>query len=156
MNIREATVADTIRILPLAKQFHFAARLKRFSPFEESTEGWVNWLDRCIEGQDALCCVAEDDGRVVGFCTAVVNGAFWNPAVRFAQETALWVDPEHRGRGAGSGLVSAIEAWASNLGVDMVSAGASQGLKNPKDMRRVLTGRGYQLEERHYIKRLGA
>lgn len=154
--IREATQADTVRVLPLARQFHFAARLKRFATFEDSTDGWINWLDRCIDGVDGLCCVAEDEGRIIGFCTAVVGAAFWNPAVRFVQETAVWVDEEHRGKGAGTGLVVAIEEWAERMGCDMVAAGASQGLKNPKDMRRVLTGRGYQLEERHYIKRLGA
>ncbi|NJK31132.1 MAG: GNAT family N-acetyltransferase [Deltaproteobacteria bacterium] len=152
--IREATPEDTPRLLVLAKAFHYAARLKRFAAFEESVESWAAWIDSCTERLDAVCLLSEDDeGRVQGFATAVLTGAFWNPAVRFVQETALWVDPEARGKGHGSQLLSAVEEWARKQGVQLAAAGASQGCQ-PKAMRRMLERSGYALEERMYLKHL--
>ncbi len=152
--IREATSDDTPSLLVLARAFHFAAHLKRFATFEDSIESWAAWIDGCVERPDATCCVAEaEDGSAVGFCTAVLSAAFWNPSVRFVQETALWVDPAARGKGYGSQLLSAVEEWARKQGVHLAAAGASQGCQ-PKAMRRMLERAGYVLEERMYLKRL--
>lgn len=60
---------------------------------------------------DATMWVAELEGRVVGFATALMIGAIHMDGP-VAQLTSLVVDEAARGRGIGAQLVAAAEAWA--------------------------------------------
>ena len=54
--------------------------------------------------------VVEVDGEVVGFATGYKNGSIW----------ALFVHPEHEGRGYGKTLHSTAVSWLWSLGHDRI------------------------------------
>ncbi|HEY1178720.1 MAG TPA: GNAT family N-acetyltransferase, partial [Phytomonospora sp.] len=62
----------------------------------------------------AWVCVA-DDGRPVGFAGGHVMRP-WEQDAPVAQLMILVADEAHRGRGVGSALVDAFEAWARDVG----------------------------------------
>lgn len=64
--------------------------------------------------------IAELDGRVVGFATALMIDAIHMNG-RTAQLTSLVVDAAARGRGIGAQLVAAAEAWATERAAMRIS-----------------------------------
>ena len=61
--------------------------------------------------------VAEAEGEVIGMAGAMLGWAYIQDE-RYAQLTALVVDPAHHGRGTGASLVRAVEDWARRHGAD--------------------------------------
>jgi len=61
-------------------------------------------LERAVQG--SLCFAAIADGATVGFCRVITDRA------TFAYISDVFVDPDHRGRGIGKGLMTAVMAHA--------------------------------------------
>ena len=70
-------------------------------------EGWL------ADGRPLLAAVA--DGQVVGWALA----AAYSPKAYYAgvAEASIYIDPEHRGRGTGSALMSALAEAAERAGI---------------------------------------
>ncbi|HET9454631.1 MAG TPA: GNAT family N-acetyltransferase [Gemmatimonadaceae bacterium] len=68
-------------------------------------------VDAIARDPDAEMWIAELDGRVVGFATALMIDALHMDG-RVAQLTSLVVDEAVRGRGVGAQLVAEAERWA--------------------------------------------
>ncbi|WP_157640969.1 GNAT family N-acetyltransferase [Longispora albida] len=63
--------------------------------------------------------VAEDEGRVIGFCTVYLDIV----SVRFGQRSwieDLAVDPGARSKGTGTALMDAADAWARERGAEHI------------------------------------
>jgi GNAT superfamily N-acetyltransferase len=72
-------------------------------------------LSDAIAGSRSTILVAEDDGALIGFCTAYVE---FN-SVRFGRRCwveDLAVDPERRSLGVGTALLQAVKDWAGSGG----------------------------------------
>jgi len=151
--IRPAKLEDVLSLMPLTKEFHYAAGAKRDALYEDSMEHWARWLITCITDPTKLCLLAEESGSPVGFLTAISAPVFWNPAVKVAAETVLWVTPSARGSGVGSALVQNLVNWAKEQGCSIVSAGANSKL-GTKTVGKLLRKNGFELEEKIYAKRL--
>jgi GNAT superfamily N-acetyltransferase len=68
-------------------------------------------LKEAIENDDSAVLVADDDGDLVGVCTAYLE----LDSIRFGQRCwveDLAVDPERRSQGIGGALLDAAEDWA--------------------------------------------
>ena len=81
-------------------------------------------MDAIARDPDADMWIAELDGRVVGFATALMIDALHMDG-RVAQLTSLVVDAAVRGRGVGAQLVAEVERWArerSALRITLTSA----------------------------------
>ena len=151
--IREAREEDMSALMALAGAFHKAAHYKRLATFEESVLSWERWLLTCVQSKTAICVVAEKEGALIGFCTALIFPAYWNDRVFAAQETALWVTPEKRGSGAGGKLLNFVVEWAKQNGAHVMAAGSTVYM-NPKQMGAFLRKHGFKLEERNYSRKL--
>jgi GNAT superfamily N-acetyltransferase len=149
--IREGTHEDVPRLMPLVEEFHVAAKLDRFASFDGSA--WGPWLEKCAEEPKLLLLVIEDGGEFAGFLTAIEADAYWNPAIKFVTEAAMWVDKGSRGKGLGKGLIKAMMGWAKDRGAGFVASGAAQRL-NPKAVGNLLAGCGFTLEEKIYTRRI--
>jgi GNAT superfamily N-acetyltransferase len=69
---------------------------------------------------DGRAFVAEADGRVVGFvCGRPAKKDVW----------ALFVHPEHEGRGIGSALMELIEAWMFEQGLEEMTLSTAPGTR---------------------------
>jgi ribosomal protein S18 acetylase RimI-like enzyme len=84
-------------------------------------EGYASFLGSQLEDTDKAVLVADDNGDVIGYAYAAVEGydymALRGPAGVLHD---IIVDPEHRGRGIGRLLLNATLAFFSSSGVPRV------------------------------------
>lgn len=156
MIIRQGTLDDLAQLMSLAREYHIGMRLKRFASWEESQDSWQSFLTTCLDERhpSVVCFVAEVDEALVGFVTAIVYPAFWNPSVVFVSTTVVWVSPEQRRQKIGSQLFDTLEAWAQTFNAAVVSTNSSR--QNwTKTMQEFVFSRGYTLSERVYEKEKG-
>jgi len=91
--------------------------------------------------------VAEHDDEVVGFLVAAKNQTVFSSEV-IASELGWYVHPDHRKSTAAMRLLREYEKWAKDC--DYVTLSDVQG---SMDMDEVYTRRGYELEERTYVRK---
>lgn len=141
LRVREAAEADLPRLIEMGRAALEAAPLDL--PFSEP------WLRRTfhhlMSSKFGLVLVLEHSGSSVGMLMASVGESPLSP-VLLAQEIALWVDPEHRGRGLRQ-MLQCYEAWARIRGA------AHTGLCTFHDPRttKVFQRLGYHPIETHYV-----
>ncbi len=123
--VRRATPADlpTIgRLGALLVEEHYEFDPRRFLAARPGTpEGYASFMGAQLEDPDVAVLVADDNGDVVGYAFAAVEGydymALRGPAGVLHD---LIVAPEHRGRGVGRLLLEAALAYFRSRGVPRV------------------------------------
>lgn len=123
--IRRATPADLPgigRLGALLVEEHYDFDPRRFLAAKPGTpEGYASFISTQIEDPDMAVLVADDDGDVIGYAYAAVEGhdymALRGPAGVLHD---VIVDPEHRGRGVGRLLLDATLAFFRSRGVPRV------------------------------------
>lgn len=123
--IRRATPADLPwigRLGGLLVEEHYDFDPQRFLAARPGTpEGYASFISTQLEDPDKAVLVADDNGDVVGYAYAAVEGYDYmelrGPAGVLHD---IIVDPEHRGRGVGRLLVNAALAFFGSRGVPRV------------------------------------
>jgi ribosomal protein S18 acetylase RimI-like enzyme len=95
---------------------------KLYALRDDAEERFKRWLGPASEDPRALLMVMEnDDGRVIGFLTALVEK---DVPVYVADEYAvirdIWIEPAQRGRGSGKALVDAALRELAGMGLQQV------------------------------------
>jgi ribosomal protein S18 acetylase RimI-like enzyme len=119
--IRRAVAADVAHLgrlgALLVEEHHGFDALRFLAPTERTIERYGAFLASQIEEEDAAVLVADDEGAVVGYAYAVLEGydymALRGPAGILHD---VIVDPGHRGRGVGRQLVAAVLAFVQSRG----------------------------------------
>ena len=125
MKVRAATKSDIPalgRLGALMVRTHHDFDQKRFlAPSPGTERGYGSFLGSQIDGKDAIVLVAEDDGGVVGYAYATMEGPDWmslrGPAGALQD---ILVDPARRGRGIGSALLEAVVAELEHKGAPQI------------------------------------
>jgi GNAT superfamily N-acetyltransferase len=119
VDAREDTVELTIRDAEGADERRWRELWRGYNEFygqsvpdEVTNVTWQRIVDPAV---GVLCRLAEHDGVVVGFTVSVVHHTTWEVAPECYLED-LFVDPSHRGGGAGRRLIA-----------DLVSLGTARG-----------------------------
>ena len=123
--IRPAISADTPRLGVLGALLvdtHYDFDPRRFlKPRDRTPADYGGFLRRQLENPDVVILVADDNGDVIGYTYATVEGydymALRGPAGVIQD---IIVDPEFRGRGVGSLLLDAVLAKLKSRGVPQV------------------------------------
>jgi ribosomal protein S18 acetylase RimI-like enzyme len=123
--IRQATTADVRelgRLGALLVQTHHDFDSKRFIAVTPQTEaGYSAFLGAQLEEPNSTVLVAEENGQVIGYAYAAVEGRDYmslrGPAGVLYD---IIVDPEHRGRGIGRRLLGATLAFLKERGAPRV------------------------------------
>jgi GNAT superfamily N-acetyltransferase len=110
--VREARVGEEDQILPLWEWL--------FAPPGEKPDVWDpaharEAITEAIVAPQSAILVADEGGRLVGFCTAYLDF----DSVRFGRRCwveDLAVDPERRSQGLGAALLDAAKDWARGAG----------------------------------------
>ncbi|GIH13717.1 GNAT family N-acetyltransferase [Rugosimonospora africana] len=92
----------------------------------------VDWPNRegrryygaVITTQHAACWVAVLDGRTVGYLVARVNGPYPTRPIKVGELENVFVEPDYRGQGVGTGLVAAFARWAADSGAQRLAVTA--------------------------------
>jgi GNAT superfamily N-acetyltransferase len=141
--IRNATRDDALAIIDLTRQLGYSL------PDQTILEN----LERVLGDERRAALVAISDGKVIGWCTVLIDFAITEPP--YALLSGMVIDESHRGKGVGRELLLVAEAWAK-----------SQGLKRIRLRTNLLRSGahafyercGYEAvkEQRVYVKTLGA
>jgi ribosomal protein S18 acetylase RimI-like enzyme len=123
--VRRATPADLAligRLGALLVKEHYDFDPQRFLAARPGTPtGYASFISTQLEDPDKAVLVAEDNGNVVGYAYAAVEGYDYmtlrGPAGVLHD---IIVDPEHRGRGVGRLLLDATFAFFRSRGVPRV------------------------------------
>jgi ribosomal protein S18 acetylase RimI-like enzyme len=123
--VRRATPADLPRIGHLGALLikeHYDFDPQRFlAARPETSAGYAAFLSAQLEAQDKAVLVADDNGNVIGYAYAAIEGydyrALRGPAGVLHD---IIVDPEHRGRGVGRLLLDATLEFFRSRGVPRV------------------------------------
>jgi GNAT superfamily N-acetyltransferase len=155
--IRHATRDDMPALMGLAEQFYCthgsAHRCGPGARWEACHQDWEDWIASTIDAELGRLLIAEDGGDPVGFLLGLIHPAPWCKALLTGYVSVVWVDPDSRSSGVASGMVDRFEREAKKAGAAQVTGGSSMWFKS-KAMGRLLTGRGYRLEEKYYLLRL--
>ena len=93
-----------------------------------SEREWRRLVDGLLRRSDAAVFVWEEDGGLLGFCTAQVETA---PSLLVersrAEITDLLVEPAARRRGIGRALVEACARWIESQGVERTTVRVASG-----------------------------
>jgi len=110
ISVRRAAEADAAAIAALSSQLGYPSEVGQAA----------ERLHALQDHRDIRALVAEQGGEVVGFVGLMVFPAFHRDGLH-GYVTALVVDEEVRGTGAGRELMAAAEAWFAERGVKRVN-----------------------------------
>ena len=123
VTIRTATPQDAAMLAKL----RFALRSSLHEPKEDETafiERCTNWMrERLSERGPWKCWIAEIEGAVVGAVWVQLIEKIPNPIAApesYVYLTNFFVQPEHRGQGIGSALLSAVLSWSKSNNAELV------------------------------------
>ena len=124
-SIRRATAADLPaigRLGALLVSAHHDFDPQRFmAPMPQTPRRYASFIGSQLEEPSVVVLVADDDGAVIGYTYAGVEGhdymALRGPAGVLYD---IVVDPEHRGRGVGRMLLDATSAFLQSRGAPRV------------------------------------
>ena len=143
VGIREARLGEEAAVVPLY-EWLFAPPGVLPSSWDPEAAG--RRLAEAIAGERSVVLLADDEGRLIGFCTAYLD----LDSVRFGQR--CWVEdlavhPERRSAGVGKALLDAARSWARNRGASHLEL--ASGLART-DAHRFYEREGPSWASRHY------
>jgi GNAT superfamily N-acetyltransferase len=145
---RLATEADFPALVIFGRHFYEQTQYLKV-PY--SPAGFADWCGLMLG--HGLLFVADDRERLVGMIGGVSMPFIVNPEHRVGAELIWWLEPDHRGTGAGDLMMDAIEAAAKELGCVYWSMMSLEAV-NPAAAARIYTRRGYKLAEHTFCKEL--
>lgn len=151
VEVREGTKPDILAIMPMVRAYYAHTWVAKFSPWDFERIGRLVLEHVSDEDKVLLLCFESGSPIPIGFLTAVNIQSFWNEAVSMAHETAMWVAPESKGKGAGTALFSAYQDWAQGQGCDVIVTAAAQSM-SPKMTGRLYRKFGFDPVERVYVR----
>jgi GNAT superfamily N-acetyltransferase len=115
----------SVRLAALADApYAFGSTLAREQAFTEAD--WRGWLDRPGTLSVVAFLGAEPVGMVGAFPTPGTEPTL-ETAVTTVMLVAMWAHPDHRGRGIGDALVTAVLRWAAETGWSRVVLRVADG-----------------------------
>jgi ribosomal protein S18 acetylase RimI-like enzyme len=145
MNVRPATLADVMSIVPLVSKL--AALQEEWDPqrFDYKNDVaaiYEPWLRERVEDEYGLLLVAEHQGRVAAFLVGTIDPTV--DVYRLAETAVIhdmWVEPEHRREHVARDLVNAAIGFWRSRGVRQIRC--ETAIVN-EDARRLFAACGFR------------
>jgi GNAT superfamily N-acetyltransferase len=130
VSFRRAVVDDAGVLAQLRWEGADVEQRPRIQVREEFAADFREFVRTAVDGDEWVIWVAEREGRVIGHAYLAVVGMVPWPgrlARRWGHLSGLYVVPEERGKGAGSGLVQRAVEWAKDAGLEFLLLTAEGG-----------------------------
>jgi ribosomal protein S18 acetylase RimI-like enzyme len=156
VNLRPATRSDATalgRLGGLLVRQHHAMDPARFIPAEPDTDHWYGvYLESQLDQPGVVILVAEEDGEVIGFVYAGLEGTDWM-ALRGPAGAVydLVVDPARRRGGVGRALLGAALEALAGLGAPRVVLSTAE---RNEAAQRLFVGAGFRPTMREMTREL--
>jgi GNAT superfamily N-acetyltransferase len=148
--VRQAAVDDLKQYNTLLSKFHANAPISTVIKFDP--EGCYSFLLNSLDNSDVCLFVCENESKeIIGVTAAVAYPMYFNPNAFVAQELWWWIEPEHRGSGAGKLLYNSLESWAKDKNLNSLFMIALED-RNIDTMLKIYKQKGYTPLERIFIK----
>lgn len=121
MNIREATISDIDGLLPLyedLQRFHADCKPDLFT--KEVNPYGREFIRDSICSISKIVYVAQENDRIIGFCSAVYNRNSFQTKIPDLFIEGLYVLPESRRRGIGTALYDKMREFADRKGCQKI------------------------------------
>lgn len=124
MSIRPAAKGDLERLGHLAGELvrmHHRADPRRFLLVDGVEEGYARWFARELGRKGAVVLVAEQDGTVIGYGYATLEGRNWSALLDdHGAIHDVFVDETARRTGAGAAMVRALCGALEKMGAERI------------------------------------
>lgn len=149
--IRAATPADMPALLEMGRAFHAETGHEKANDFCTFDPGSFE-KTLAILGQAGLLLVKEIGGEAVAMAGTDVAPTIYNHDVLLGREVFWYAAPAFR-KGLGRDLLAGLEEIARGRGARLFYGVAESGARSTA-LARIYTGRGYNLAETSFCKRL--
>jgi len=113
MIVRQAQIEDCEEIYSMLREYKKNSPLKAHQYLnEETAQHAVKFI---LEKNHGLILLSEDDEGVTGMIMALYSLNIWDQTIKFMNELAYWVKPEHRGSTAGYRLLKKYREYGDEL-----------------------------------------
>lgn len=149
--IREGDISDIPYLVKMGRKFFEASGYQKSFSFKGMT--FEKTVSHLISDENSNIFVATDDERVVGMAGALLFPFYMNEDVMSCQEVFWWVEPGSRKGTTGVRLLNEVEEWAKSNGAQTFNMMCLEHL-NPDKVEKLLTHKGYDKTERHFMRTL--
>ena len=149
--IREATLDDIERIMPLVEE------LNRFAKNDElglkyDLESAQIFATTFIERQNATIFIAEDNGAIVGAMALVLLPWDLNHNQKIVLEQAWYIDPTERGKGLNKWMLDLAEYWGHLKGATTLIMCSIE--TNQRSLKNLYNKNGFKRVSTSYLKEI--
>jgi N-acetylglutamate synthase-like GNAT family acetyltransferase len=113
MIIRQATIEDCEKIYEMLRHYKNASPLRAHQYMNEDTAKYA--VKFIIEKHHGLILLSEQDSEITGMIMALYSLNIWDQTIKYMQELAYWVEPEHRGSTTGYRLLKKYKEIGNKL-----------------------------------------
>lgn len=115
--IRKATVNDADAVFELRTQLHIVHAEGRADIFNADNITFTKKeIKKWLKAKSKMFFVAENNGKVIGYCSATLSEKYYNLSVKSAFIDDLYVVPQERNKGIATALFNELKSYAEEWG----------------------------------------
>lgn len=149
MKVREASISDAKELIEMGQSFFTQSGYEDIFAFDKET--FKETVKHLILDTTGTIFVVDDNDKAVGMAGALLFPFYMNKDVLSCQEIFWWINPENRKGLAGMKLLKAVEKWAKDNGAFTFNMMCLEHLE-PEKVEKLLTIKGYNKTERHFMR----
>lgn len=150
--VRVAEDKDISSILDIARKFYVHSEFDKIG-FTVDRDGFYNYCSILMRLPSAIIMVLEEEEKVIGSISGILQPLFLNPSVLMITENWWWVDPEYRGSRGGIKLEKELIQWGKERGACKIIMSTSHSPKE-ESLKNYYIKMGYTYLESHFIKEI--
>ncbi len=128
LKIRDAGPEDFPTALEIARSFHKESNFRNV-PFSEKK--MLSLFEWAVDSPSYMFVVFEDDGDIIGGFVAYLDHFYFSDAI-LANDLALFVIPEKRGKVPIRKVLSMYRLWALDHGAMRINIGSTTGINTER------------------------
>ena len=148
-SIREAELKDVPYLISMGMSFFKQSGYENIFSFDK--DSFLKTVEHLISDDTGTIFIVTEDDIPVGMAGALMFPFYMNSNVLSCQELFWWINPESRKGLLATKLLKGVETWAKDRGAHTFMMMCLEHLE-PEKVERLLTIKGYNKTERHFMR----